>query len=94
MYDGTACKLFFKDEIKYVRVEIFDSLITAAVRIHSREYGWQNHTFVWEPVRTLSRSHDIIPFRQYLVIDDAFVKKTTDRLGAHPFAAVTDKREK
>lgn len=92
VYDGDTFKVFCKDEIKYVKVEIYDDTITADVRVNSKEYGWQNHAFVWESVRTL-HSRRGIPLRQYLVVDESFVQKTVHTLSRFEKASVTDRTE-
>jgi|GEM_PF-1541129 len=92
-YDGDTFKIFRKEEIKYIKIDIYDDGITATVRECSKESGWQNHTFAWEPVRTLRSRHGWSLIRQYLVTDDAFVQKTTQTLSRFEKASVADKRE-
>ena len=92
VYDGDTFKIFRKSEIKYIKVDIDENTITAVVRVNSREYGWQNHAFAWEPVRALRSRHGWCVIRQYFVIDDAFVRKTTQTLSRFEKASVTDKR--
>lgn len=93
VYDGQTFKIFRKGEIKYIKVDIHNDGITAAVRVCSKEYGWQNHEFVWEPVRTLRSRHGWSVIRQYLVTDGAFVQKTVRTLSRFEKATVTDRTE-
>lgn len=93
VYDGDTFKIFRKEEIKYIKVDIYGDGITATVRVCSKEYGWQNHDFVWEPVRTLRSRHGWSLIRQYLVTDESFVKKTVQTLSRFEKATVTDRTE-
>ena len=92
VYDGDTFKIFCKDEIKYIKVDIHSDWIAATVRVNSKESGWQNHEFLWGPVRAL-RGRRGFSLNQFLVVDDAFVQASTERLSRFEKASVQDKRE-